>query len=94
MCKGVVATELLISARRAHSLARYMFDIIYVTWFVHVTTALVSAKFWYAYLVVRRGSRECKPSPHTLTTLPCYTDSPLRRLLCVLETGGSVSSWR
>lgn len=30
-----------------------MFDIIYVTWFVHITTALFSSKFWYFYLVVR-----------------------------------------
>lgn len=29
-----------------------MFDIIYVTWFVHITTALVWSKFWYTYLAV------------------------------------------
>ena len=32
----------------------YMFDVLYVTWFVHVATALVSAKFWYLYWVVSR----------------------------------------
>lgn len=30
-----------------------MFDIIYVTWFVHVLTALISDKFWWLYLSVR-----------------------------------------
>lgn len=30
-----------------------MFDVVYVTWFVHLTTALLSAKFWYFYLAVR-----------------------------------------
>lgn len=29
-----------------------MFDIIYVTWFVHITTAFISSKFWLVYLVV------------------------------------------
>lgn len=28
-----------------------MFDIIYVTWFVHITTAFISNKFWFVYLV-------------------------------------------
>jgi len=31
----------------------YAFDILYVTWFVHVATALVSAQFWKLYWVVR-----------------------------------------
>lgn len=26
---------------------------LYVTWFVHVTTALISTKFWWLYLAVR-----------------------------------------
>lgn len=30
----------------------YFFDIIYVTWFVHVATAVVSSKFWWIYLVI------------------------------------------
>jgi hypothetical protein len=30
----------------------YMFDIIYITWFVHITTAVISGKFWYTYIVV------------------------------------------
>jgi hypothetical protein len=34
----------------------YMFDVLYVTWFVHVATALVSAKFWYLYWIVSRLS--------------------------------------
>lgn len=29
-----------------------MFDIIYVTWFVHVLTAIISSKFWYAYALI------------------------------------------
>ncbi|UZJ57360.1 hypothetical protein CBS101457_006680 [Exobasidium rhododendri] len=33
-------------------LTSYMFDVIYVTWFVHLTTALISAKFWYTYLSI------------------------------------------
>ncbi|KAK4049498.1 hypothetical protein OIO90_005449 [Microbotryomycetes sp. JL221] len=33
-------------------LTAYIFDIIYVTWFVHVTTALISTKFWYLYLAI------------------------------------------
>lgn len=33
-----------------------MFDVLYVTWFVHVATALVSAKFWYLYWIVSRLS--------------------------------------
>lgn len=35
---------------RPHS---YAFDILYVTWFVHVATALISAQFWKLYWVVR-----------------------------------------
>ena len=30
-----------------------MFDIVYVTWIVHVLAALVTAKAWYLYLSVR-----------------------------------------
>lgn len=33
-------------------LRRYMFDIIYVTWFVQLASLLWS-KFWYLYLIVR-----------------------------------------
>lgn len=44
-----------------------MFDVLYVTWFVHVTTALVWAKFWYLYLSVS-PSRFC--DARTLTTRP------------------------
>ncbi|GAA5828792.1 hypothetical protein JCM11251_005876 [Rhodosporidiobolus azoricus] len=33
-------------------LTTYMFDIIYVTWFVHVMAALVSAKFWLVYWII------------------------------------------
>ncbi|KAI8883802.1 DUF788-domain-containing protein [Backusella circina FSU 941] len=36
----------------AEGLTAYMFDIIYVTWFVHITTAFISNKFWYVYLVI------------------------------------------
>lgn len=33
-------------------LIQYMFDLIYITWFVHVTTALVSTKFWYLFWII------------------------------------------
>lgn len=31
----------------------YMFDIVYVTWIVHLLAALITAKAWYLYLSVR-----------------------------------------
>ncbi|GAA6028237.1 hypothetical protein JCM8097_006932 [Rhodosporidiobolus ruineniae] len=31
---------------------QYMFDVVYITWFVHVATAVVSAKFWLVYWVI------------------------------------------
>ena len=33
----------------------YMFDIIYVTWFVHVSAALFGAWCWYFWLLVSRA---------------------------------------
>ncbi|KAI8344542.1 hypothetical protein BC941DRAFT_408895 [Chlamydoabsidia padenii] len=36
----------------AEGLTAYMFDIIYITWFVDITTAFISSKFWYTYLVI------------------------------------------
>ncbi|GAA6062724.1 hypothetical protein JCM10212_005927 [Sporobolomyces blumeae] len=33
-------------------LVQYMFDIVYVTWATHMTTALISAKFWYLYWII------------------------------------------
>ncbi|KAJ2961333.1 hypothetical protein NQZ79_g3389 [Umbelopsis isabellina] len=36
----------------AEGLTAYMFDIIYITWFVHITTAVISGKFWYTYIVI------------------------------------------
>ncbi|KAI7867634.1 hypothetical protein BDF14DRAFT_1881504 [Spinellus fusiger] len=36
----------------AEGLTAYMFDIIYVTWATHLTTAFISNKFWYMYLVI------------------------------------------
>ncbi|WFD35137.1 hypothetical protein MCUN1_001986 [Malassezia cuniculi] len=33
-------------------LTAYMFDVIYVTWFVHVMTAVVSCHFWWVYIVI------------------------------------------
>ncbi|CAO3649437.1 unnamed protein product [Cunninghamella echinulata] len=29
-----------------------MFDIIYITWFVSITTAFISDKFWFTYLAI------------------------------------------
>ncbi|KAI5479897.1 hypothetical protein MNV49_002455 [Pseudohyphozyma bogoriensis] len=36
----------------AAGLTSYMFDVIYVTWFVHVGTALITTKFWLLYLSI------------------------------------------
>ncbi|KAI8060930.1 hypothetical protein BC940DRAFT_310979 [Gongronella butleri] len=36
----------------AEGLTAYCFDIIYITWFIAVTTALLSDKFWYTYLLI------------------------------------------
>ncbi|KAI8098655.1 uncharacterized protein BX664DRAFT_319280 [Halteromyces radiatus] len=36
----------------SEGLTAYMFDIIYITWFVHISTAFISNKFWYTYLVI------------------------------------------
>ncbi|KND02816.1 uncharacterized protein SPPG_01898 [Spizellomyces punctatus DAOM BR117] len=36
----------------AEGLVAYMFDIIYIGWFVLVATAVISDKFWWTYLVV------------------------------------------
>ena len=30
----------------------YLFDVIYVTWFVHAGVAIFSRKFWFVYLLV------------------------------------------
>ncbi|GAA5975501.1 hypothetical protein JCM11641_004288 [Rhodosporidiobolus odoratus] len=30
----------------------YMFDVIYVTWFVHIATALISGHFWKVYWII------------------------------------------
>ncbi|GAA5887068.1 hypothetical protein JCM16303_007123 [Sporobolomyces ruberrimus] len=40
------------SISEGKGLIQYMFDLIYITWFVHVTTALVSTKFWYAFWII------------------------------------------
>jgi hypothetical protein len=32
---------------------QYMFDILYVTWFTHLSSCLVSDYFWFVYLLVR-----------------------------------------
>ncbi|WFD41518.1 hypothetical protein MPSI1_000148 [Malassezia psittaci] len=49
---------------RQSGLTAYMFDIVYITWFVHIATALVSRRFWWTYAVVRRSplSRSAQPS--------------------------------
>ncbi|ORX56435.1 hypothetical protein DM01DRAFT_265855 [Hesseltinella vesiculosa] len=36
----------------AEGLTAYCFDVIYITWFVAITTAIVSEKFWYTYLLI------------------------------------------
>lgn len=48
-----------------------MFDIIYVTWFVDITTAFISSKFWYTYLVVSAKDQRMRfitatPTKHTV----------------------------
>lgn len=55
-----------------------MFDILYVTWFIHLTTALISAKFWYLYWVVRL-LRRCASSIST-GLIDCLPQIPLYAL--------------
>lgn len=55
-----LAYQLTDMARKGADLAQggltaYMFDIVYITWFVHGTTALFSRYFWWTYLVVRKS---------------------------------------
>ncbi|KAJ3155858.1 hypothetical protein HDU89_005416 [Geranomyces variabilis] len=33
-------------------LVAYMFDIIYIGWFVLLTTAFISSKFWWTYIII------------------------------------------
>lgn len=52
-----LAWQLLDIARAGDDLAQagmtaYMFDVVYLTWFVHVGTALVSARLWWTYAVI------------------------------------------
>ncbi|WFD24458.1 hypothetical protein MEQU1_003160 [Malassezia equina] len=52
-----LAYQLTDMARKGADLAQggltaYMFDIVYITWFVHGTTALFSRYFWWTYLVI------------------------------------------
>ena len=52
-----LAWQLLGIARAGDDLAQagmtaYMFDVVYLTWFVHVGTALVSARLWRTYAVI------------------------------------------
>ncbi|WFD20781.1 hypothetical protein MCAP1_003035 [Malassezia caprae] len=52
-----LAWQLVGMARSGADLAQagltaYMFDIVYITWFVHGSTALVSRYFWWTYLVI------------------------------------------
>lgn len=39
---------------QAEGLTALMWDVIFVTWTVHVATALIWRKFWWLYAVVRR----------------------------------------
>ncbi|KAI3614640.1 hypothetical protein CBS9595_003911 [Malassezia furfur] len=43
-------------------LTAYMFDVVYITWFVHIASTLVSRVFWWTYAVVGRF----------LTQIPAY----------------------
>ena len=36
----------------AKGIAEYLFDVIYVTWFVHAAVSIFSRKFWMLYFVV------------------------------------------
>ena len=69
-----LAWQLVGMARHGADLAQagltaYMFDIVYITWFVHGTTALVSRHFWWTYLVVRTASSHRSPCmPCTCST--------------------------
>lgn len=51
--------QLTAMARAGEDLAQsgltaYMFDVVYITWFVHVASTLVSRAFWWTYAVVGR----------------------------------------
>ena len=41
----------------------YMFDVIYITWFVHITTALLSRYFWWTFALVRGDEADPLRSP-------------------------------
>lgn len=73
---------------------RYMFDLIYITWFVHVTTALVSTKFWYAFWIVSSLFPPSKPLCHVV--LSSYLKLTLgfvsNRSLDTVSTKPSISS--
>lgn len=69
----------------------YMFDTLYITWFIHVATALISVKFWYLYWIVgpaqptpktmgaRRGPRPSdRPDTYRFRCTHCTASRPLR----------------
>jgi len=56
-----------------------MFDIVYITWFVHVTTSLVSRYLWWFYAVV------CGNSGFVLTL-----DPGIYRLLTLRQGAASL----
>ncbi|WFC97433.1 hypothetical protein MYAM1_000146 [Malassezia yamatoensis] len=54
---GFIAWQLTCMAHagddlRQSGLTAYMFDVVYITWFVHIATALVSRRFWWTYAVI------------------------------------------
>ncbi|KOS13334.1 hypothetical protein Malapachy_0256 [Malassezia pachydermatis] len=58
--EGVAAAlgmQLWTMSRRGEDLSQagltaYMFDVIYITWFVHITTALLSRYFWWTFALI------------------------------------------
>lgn len=76
-----LAWQLVGMARSGADLAQagltaYMFDIVYITWFVHGSTALVSRYFWWTYLVVRGATHTDSP----VCTVPALQAYP--RAVC------------
>lgn len=80
---GALALQLLSMARAGDDLrqrgltayvkgthGRYMWDVVYLTWFVHVAVSLVSPVFWWTYATVRRQAhaRRCRCMGRTYCT--------------------------
>lgn len=67
---------------------RYMFDIIYVTWFVHVGTAFLGGWVWWIWTIVsREGTPRCS-FQRVLTVQLAIKDPPIRNIRCIQQDCG------